>query len=270
VLLAQVSALLDVAPGNIELVPPLEADVQAALKSAGTAPAAAEGNTTPLALRLHLGPGAEKEAKAAEVSAAVQAPAFADALMGKLKAAGGGFAALSAVAAGPSKVASLAGPAVGASAEGGGGAEGAKATPVEDARDLSVFLWDIVGGGAAVFVVLMLLVHFRWSHWQQLAARQEGGGGVGGEGGAGPTAAGAAAASSAAILNRIRQGTESIGSVSGLKRGAAGASGSSVKPDTRSYELVETGRVGEGAGGVGAKVVGEGHDEEEEEDIEMI
>lgn len=257
-------------PGNVEIVPPLDADVQAARKAQ---PPEEEKDGTPLALRLHLGAGADKEAKAAEVSAAVQAPAFADALMGKLKAApGGGFAALSAVAAGPSKVAAMAGGVtVGATAEGGvvgvGGGGGAQeAAPVEDARDLSVFLWDIVGGGAALFAVLMLLVHFRWAHWQRLAvAQQQEGGGAAHAGQQGPTAAGtaaaAAAASSAAILGRIRQGTESIGSVSGLKRGTG--SSSNVKPDTRSYELVEAGKGG------GAHLVG-GEDEAEEEDIEMI
>lgn len=223
---------------------------------------------TPLALRLHLGAGADKEAKAAEVSAAVQAPAFADALMGKLKAAGGGFAALSGVAAGPSKVAALAGGVtVGATAEAGEvGAVGAEKAPVEDARDLSVFLWDIVGGGAALFAVLMLLVHFRWAHWQRLAVAQQQESGIGAGGQQGPTGAGTAAAaaavsaSSAAILDRIRQGTESIGSVSGLKRGAG--SSSNVKPDTRSYELVEAGKGGNG--------LGMGGNEDEEEDIEMI
>ncbi len=266
VLLAQVSALLDVAPGNVELVAPQEADVAAALQLHQKKAGAAADSTTPLALRLHLGPG-KAEAKAAEVSAAVQSPAFADALMGKLKAAGGGgFAALSGVAAGPGRVAALAGPAVGA--EGPGAVEGGKAAPVEDARDLGVFLWDIVGGGAAVFVVLMLLVRVRWAHWQRLAADEQAGAGAaapGGEGGAGgPTAAGASS-SSAAILNRIRQGTESIGTPSALKFAAGGS-----KPDTRSYELVETGRGGEGVviGAMGAGGAKAG--EEEEEDIEMI
>lgn len=68
-------------------------------------------------------------------------------------------------------------------------------------------------------------------------------------------------------MDRIRQGTESIGSASGLKRGAG--SSSNVKPDTRSYELVETGRGGEGVKVVG---VGGGGEESDEEEIpvEMI
>ena len=186
--------------------------------------------------------GKEGEAlpvRAKDINDMVNKPAFAAALLEGLKEDGGAFGALKGVEVEGIHLQDL-----------GPGKEGGKEGGVEGEKDVKLFFWNVVGGAAALFLGLVLLVHLRWTHWQALSET------------AASSAPGQAAA---AAFDRIRQGTESITSVAALNGGGGGVGGG--KPSTRVYELVEAGEVGKGSKRIGGKAEEE---EDEEEDIEMI
>jgi len=248
VLLERVSELLGVPGGDLEVLP--------------TGGAGKEGGKEELAavsVRVHMpretkeeeknklaDPLAEMEAKegfparAKEVNEMVYKPAFAAALLEGLKKEGGAFGALKSVEVEGIHLQEL-----------GPGNEGG----AEEKKNLNVFLWNVVGGAAALFVGLMLVVHFRWTHWQALSET------------AATSSPGQAAA---AAFDRIRQGTDSITSAAALNGGGGAGGGAGGggggKPNTRVYELVEAGEAGKGKG----KRVEGAEEEDEEEDIEMI
>ena len=199
VLLERVSELLGVPGGDLEVLP--------------TGGGGKEGEREELAavsVRVHMpretkdgeeknklaDPLAEMEAKeelparAKEVNEMVYKPAFAAALLEGLKKEGGAFSALRSVKVEGIHLQDL-----------GPGNEGA----LEGKKDLNVFLWNVVGGAAALFVGLMLVVHFRWTHWQALSET------------AASSAPGQAAA---AAFDRIRQGTDSVTSAAALNGGS--------------------------------------------------
>ncbi len=255
VLLSQVSELLSVPAGDLEILSsetggkaavekeaeenlPLSVrlHIPRATQAAKVGGGVGDEDPDPLAQQEEEAAAAELPARAKELNETVYKPAFSTTLLAKLKASGGAFATLDAVELSGSHLQDLS-------------TQSNKAPKDAETRNINVFLWNVVGGAAALFVGLMLVVHFRWNHWQSLSqtAASSGPGQV-----------------AAAAFERIRQGTESIGSVAALGGSGSGAGGGggggggsgAKKPNPRSYELVE-----------GARIVGE---DEEEVDIEML
>lgn len=88
-----------------------------------------------------------------QVNSTISGPLFLTALQAKLKESGGMYQGLSSLSYRGSNIKSLEQPPIPTQS----GAQKQKAT---------VFYWDIIGGSAAVLVLLMLIIHFRLSYWQ--------------------------------------------------------------------------------------------------------
>lgn len=127
-----------------------------------------------------------------QVASTLKSESFSLALLAKLKKNGGVFDTLESLELIDSTTQNLDAPAP----VGGGG-------PLSSNDEkISLYFWDVVGGAMAVFLLLMLIIHFRWSHWSTVSQQP-----------------------ASSLLNRV------------VEPGSA-KRGSTPKPSSRTYERV--------------------------------